>query len=264
METCGNTGSKLVLFTGEDTSFGKEPLGADAVRVVKFDFDQKKITVVAFSRDLLLKTGSLADAAHPESELGLAYYYKKQATNGSEKHKVTISTEVVGQILYDNFGVQPANYFTIQLDSAAGMIDSIGGIEVVVPEAITTEYGLVIPAGKQLMDGKTAEEYARTFVQGDSTRLQRQNLFAKALQDKILTANILPKVPDLYKQFDKAIVTDLSPKQIADLACMAKEVPQAQIAFHEIGGELVTEQEGGILLPHFDEIKASLEKWLGQ
>jgi len=263
-ETCGNTGSLLVLFTGEDTAQGKWPLGADAVRVAKFDFDNKKITVVAFSRDLWVKTPGLADQNYLETELGLAYYYKKQATNGSDNDRVTVSTEIVGQALYDNFELKPQNYFTIQLDSASAMIDTIGGMDVVVPVAITTEYGLQIPAGRQMMDGKVASEYVRTFVQGDATRLQRQNLFIKALQDKILSANILPKVPDLYKQFDNAIVTDLSPKQIVDLACMAKEVPQSQVAFHEIGADLVTEQAGGILVPHVDEIKAKLKEWLGQ
>ncbi len=265
-ETCGNTGSWLVLFTGEDTSKGKWPLGADAVRVIKVDFDNKKITVVAFSRDLWVKTAGLAAQNYPETELGLAYYYKKQATNGSDKHKVTVSTELVAQALVDNFDLAPQKYFTLQLDSTAAMIDTIGGVDVLVPQAITTEYGTQIPAGQQLMSGAVASEYVRTFVQGDATRLERQNLFIKALQEKVLNANILPKVPDLYKQFDKAIVTDLTPKQISELACMAKEVPQSQIDFHEIeeGSDLVTVKSGGILMPKVDAIKAALKEWFGQ
>ena len=206
----------------------------------------------------------LAEQNYPETELGLSYYYKKQATNGSEKHVVTISTEQVAQALYDNFALEPQNYFTIQLDSVAPMIDSIGGVDVEVPYAITTEYGQEIQAGMQTMDGATASEYVRTFVEGDATRLQRQNLFIKALQNKILSAEILTKVPDLYKQFNQAIVTDLTPKQIGELACMADAVPQDQIEFHEIGGDLVSEQEAGILIPNVDAIKLKLAEWLGE
>ncbi len=263
-ETCGNTGSLIVLFTGEDFSYGQWPLGADAVRVAKFDFSGKQINTVAFPRDLWVKTPGLAEQNLTETSLGLSYYYIKQATNGSDKHKVTVATSQVAQALYDNFGLAPQYYYTVQLNDTIPMIDTVGGIDIDVPEALTTEYGLYIPAGPQTMDGKTAIEYVRTSVQGDATRLQRQNLFLKALKTKVASANILPKVPDLYKQFDKAIVTDLSPKQINDLACLANTLSQDQITFYDIGGNLVTRRSDGILLPNVDQIKAKLAEWLGE
>ena len=174
-----------------------------------------------------------------------------------------MATSQVAQALYDNFGLAPQYYFTVQLNDTIPMIDTIGGIDIDVPEAITTEYGLDIPSGPQTMDSKTAIEYARTFVQGDATRLQRQNLLLQALKAKVFNAKILPKVPDLYKQFDKAIVTDLSPKQINDLACLGDTLSQEQIAFYEIGGDLVSEGSGGILVPNVEKIKGKLSEWLG-
>jgi LCP family protein required for cell wall assembly len=262
--SCGETGVKLLLFTGADFSIGVPPLGADSVRVVKVDYDNKKITVVAFPRDLWVKTAELAELKYPETRLGLAYHFKKEATDGSDKHKITLATALIGQTLYDNFGLTPQYYFTLQLDNTAAMVDTINGIEITVPEEITTERGVVISAGPQTMDGKIVTEYVRSFVKGETSRLKRQNLFVKALQNKLLSAEILPKVPDLYKQFDKAIVTDLSPKQLADLACMAEEVPQDQIAFHEVNGDLVTAQADGALIPNVEKIKAKLNEWLGQ
>ncbi len=263
-ETCGNTGSLIVLFTGDDFSYGDWPLGADAVRVAKFDFSGKQITAVTFPRDLWIKTPGLAEQKITETALGLSYYYKKQATNGSDQHKITMATSQVAQVLYDTFGLVPQDYFTVQLNDMVPMIDTIGGIDIDVPEAITTKYGLYIPAGLQTMDGKTAIEYARTYVQGDAIRLQRQNLFLRALKTKVLNAKILPKVPDLYKQFDKSIVTDLSPKQVYDLACLADTLSQDQIAFYEIGGDLVTERADGMLVPNVDKIKEKLTEWLGE
>lgn len=263
---CGNTGAMLVLFTGEDFKQGKWPLGADTVRVVKVDFSNKKIVVVGFPRDLWVKTPGLADQDFPETRLGLSYFYKKQATNGSDKHKVTVATAQVAQALLDNFGLQPEKYLTLQLQTVPQMIDTIGGLDIDVPEAFTTEYGVSFDAGPQHMDGAMAAEYLRAFAQSgkgsDLLRLSRQNIFIKALREKALSASIIPKIPDLYKQFDQAVVTDLSPKQIADLACMAREVPQKDIEFHEIVGGLVTEQADFLLMPDVEKIKEALKAWL--
>ena len=237
-EVCGNTGSMLVLFTGEDYTRGVWPLGADTVRVAKFDFSNRKIVVVGFPRDLWVKTPGLASLNYPETRLGLSYHYMKEGTNGSDKHKITVSTEQVAQAIYDNFGLEPQKYFTIQLQNSPEMIDTIGGLDINVPEAFTSEYGVSFAAGMQHMDGGMATEYVRAYKEnsegGDLLRFPRQNVFIQAVQEKMISADIITKVPELYKQFDKNIVTDLSPKQIADLACMAKEVPQADIEFHEI------------------------------
>ena len=265
-EVCGNTGSMLVLFTGEDFSKGVAPLGADSVRVVKVDFSNKKIIVVGFPRDLWVKTAGLAGQNFPETRLGLAYHYKKEATSGSDQHKITTATTQIAQALYDNFGLRPDKYLTIQLQNTPAFIDTIGGLDINVPQAFTSQYGVSFSAGSQHMDGAKATEYVRSWSEdkkeGDLLRFPRQNVFIKAVQDKVLTADILAKVPDLYKQFDKSIVTDLSPKQIADLACMAKEVPQKDITFHEIvPTDLVTEQADRALMPNVEKIKAALKAW---
>jgi LCP family protein required for cell wall assembly len=269
-EVCGNTGSLLVLFTGEDFTRGVWPLGADTVRVVQVNFSDRKIVVVGFPRDLWVKTPGLEELDYPETRLGLAYHYKKEGTSGSDKHKVTTATEQVAQALYDNFDLEPETYFTVQLKELPGMINTIGGVDVDVPQAFTNEYGVEFTAGMQHMNGQQVTEYVRSWAEnqneGDMLRFPRQNLLIMALQDQVLNADLLPKIPDLYKQYDKAIVTDLSPNQIKDIACMIKEVPQQEIEFHEIDIEsgLVTEGEDFVLMPKVDEIKAKLSEWLGE
>jgi len=264
VETCGNTGTLTVLFTGVDSSTGDWPLGADSVRVVKFDFDQKKMVVVAFPRDLWVTTSGLADQGIPASKLGLAYHYKWQNTLGSDKHRTTTATTLIGQSLYDTFGLAPQSYFTMQLDNVAEMINTVGGVEIDNPTAFTSEYGVYFPAGTQTMDGARAKEYVRAFVEGDDVRLQRQDLFIQGLQDRVVSTDILTSVPDLIKQFDKSINTDLSPKQLADLACMAKEVPQDQIEFYQVYGNLVTLRSDGALVPNIELVTTKLKEWLGE
>ena len=267
-ETCGSTGVLRVLFTGADFNQGEPPLGADAVRILKVDYDNKAVTVVAFPRDMLVKTPGLADLNIAESPLGLAYHTRKEATQGEDKHRITKATELIAQVLVDNFSY-PAEkkdyyYLTLQLNEVAGMIDSIGGVEVNLPETITTDHDVTFSAGKQVLDGKLSAEYLRAYEPGgDPARLKRQNLYVKALQDKILSADIISKIPDLLKQFDKAVVTDLSPKQIQSLSCMLQEVPKEEIQFHEIGVDngLVSDGQNGALIPDVEKIKVALKEW---
>lgn len=268
---CGETGAQFVLFTGADFSMGNPPLGADAIRLARIDYDAKKIVVVAFPRDLLVQTPGLADLDISQSALGLAFQSRKEDTKGDSRHKVTVATELLAQTLVENFGY-PTNakkydYLTLQLDEIGAMIDTIGGVPIDLPESITTERNVTFPAGQQTLDGALSAEYVRSKEPGgDYARLQRQNLYMTALQAQVLNVGLLPKIPDLYKQFDKAIVTSLSPKQLQSLACMSEAVPLDKIEFHEISLEnaLVTQGEGELLVPTNDKIKAALKEWFGE
>ncbi len=264
---CGETGRMLILFTGADFSGGVPPLGADAVRVLQVDFDAPAIVSVAFPRDLWVQTPALKDQDILATRLGLAYYFKKEATLGAEKHRVTVATGVLAQTLIDNFDLETEKYFTLQLDNVTEMIDTIGGVPINNPEAFTNEYGVTFPKGEQVLDGRLSSEFVRSYEPGkDAARRARQTLFAKALQDKVVSADVLVKVPDLIKQFDKAIVTDLSPKQLVALACMADQVPTSEVKYYEIDETLTTAREVGefdpVLDPHVEDILARLKEWL--
>jgi hypothetical protein len=71
---CGQTGSMTLLVIGSDTLGSSKPNGADAIRVVKVDFDDQTIKIITFPRDLLVQTASVNKAAQLEQKLGLTYY----------------------------------------------------------------------------------------------------------------------------------------------------------------------------------------------
>jgi LCP family protein required for cell wall assembly len=264
---CGGRGNLLLLFVGTDFSGGVWPQGADAVRVVKLDFDHEKITVVAFPRDLWVKTAGLANQNISATRLGLSYFYMENATMGTEKHKVTTATTLIGQALYDNFGVAPQTYLTVQMKNLNEMVDAVGGVDIKIPEAFVSDYKISFPAGLQHLDGAQAREYIRTYNPGgDAARRERQNQFAKAMQENLLGAGLIARLPELFTQFNQSIVTDLTPETIGELTCLVKAVPEEQISFYEISGNLVTTRDTGeavpVLDPKVDEIKARLREWL--
>ncbi|NMC78243.1 MAG: hypothetical protein GYA59_02675 [Chloroflexi bacterium] len=85
--TCGETGTLSLLFIGADYSGGNPPPGADAIRLIRVDYDVKTVLIVSLPRDLWLPASGLNDPNMPEQTLRLAYYYKKQASTGSDKSR---------------------------------------------------------------------------------------------------------------------------------------------------------------------------------
>lgn len=258
---CGMTGTLDLLFNGTGEADGM--ITADAIRLLRFDFDQASITVVAFPRDLWVKTGSLADLNISEAKLGESYYFKQAAVKGDERAKTLAGTNVVAQSLYDNFQVRPHHYLTLNLVPFGKMIDTIGGVEIEVPYDLPLNTGEVLPAGKRVLDGRLSMEYIRALaLGGDAARIQRQNLYVQGLRDKVLNARIIPRVPALLAQFNEVLVTDLSAQQLISLACMAEAVPSEQIVQYRIDEEMYTFRADEALIPDVHVILSSLAKWL--
>jgi len=234
-KTCGETGSKIILFVGADVLGSAKPNGADSIRLIKVNFDTQTIKTITFPRDLLIKTGSVNDASKYEQPLGMTYFSAFEAASGTPLEKNAVGAGVVAQLLRDNFGVQPQFYITVQMDKFAAMVDTVGGIEITVPAAVTTEHNISFAAGKQTLNGAMATEYARFLNPGgESARTARQNEVINALQTKIINIGILPQVPTLITQFKEALITDMSAEQLVNLACLAITMPKENVSFSAI------------------------------
>lgn len=234
-KTCGETGSKVIVFIGSDVLGSSKPNGADAIRLIKVNYDTQTIKIITFPRDLLIKTGSVNDAAKYQQPLGLTYFTAFEAALGTPLEKNAVGAGVVAQLIRDNFGVQPQFYVTVQMDKFAAMIDTVGGVEVTLPAAITTEHNVTFPAGKQTLTGALATEYVRALNPGgESARTARQNEVVNALQAKMISVNTLPQIPTLITQFKDAFITDLSVEQLTNLACLALTMPKENVTFGAI------------------------------
>jgi len=102
-------------------------------------------------------------------------------------------------------GVKIDYYAAVNFDAFVEIVDQIGGIDIVAPEAITDEtypdrcYGydpFQIEAGDQHLDGQTALKYARTRATfgGDVDRAGRQQAVVLAVRDRVLSLNMLPSL----------------------------------------------------------------------
>jgi len=252
---CGRNGKINLLMLGADPSLGVPPYGADAIRLVQIDFDEKKVTSLAISRDLVVSVDG------EEMKIGQVFKYQCDCTQGDNQTKMKAATNRVAQLIYDNYGLLADHYFTFDRDTFIPMVDAIGGVDINNPKAFSNERGTNFETGKLHLDGKLATEYICTMGPGgDIERIVRQNVFLEGVRSKLLTFDVLKKVPDLYTQFEKTIVTDLSVEDFQQLACMINEVPSGSIQIYEMDKDLNIIDAKGLKYDYKGEFKAFLLK----
>ena len=243
-KVCGHDGSLTILLTGADATGGNPPYGADAIRVMKVDFSNQSVDVLTIPRDLVVQLNGIAPDNQGENAIGEAYWFEKEAIDGTDKEKVEKATNFLAQTLVDNFNLESNHYLTLQLDSIEAMVDAIGGVEIFLPTEIVSERDMVFPAGKQVLNGEQATEFLRTKLPGgDAARADRQTLFLDASQDQVLSTGTIVKAPELFEQFQEAITTDLSPKLITDMVCLMEKVTPASTKYYVIPNDMVSLDE---------------------
>ena len=134
----------------------------------------------------------------------------------------------------------PINFFA-QIDFYAfeKFIDTIGGIDVDVPEKIAIDplgkdNNVTLEPGAQTLNGALALAYARArYTAGDDfDRAVRQQQVIFAIREKVLDPRHLPellaKAPQIYQDLSNGIHTNMSFEQAMQLALLVKDIPLDQ------------------------------------
>ncbi len=245
--------SVLILLTKE-----AEPEGARhllALRLVEVDFPGRAVTSVFFPRELVV---TAADLTGGQARLEEIFRQAMLATQDD----VSAATSRVAQALYDTFGVASQHYITIDLSGLARTIDAAGGVDVQIQkEYDATAVGLPrFQPGRMHMDGWLALSYSTaTSAAARWDGLHRQTEVLRALKVQVLRPSILPRLPDLMREFRGTVVTDLSLQQGTDFVCLAGQITSDQVIFLGVEAGLVTEQPNGDLLPEVQAIRELLD-----
>jgi anionic cell wall polymer biosynthesis LytR-Cps2A-Psr (LCP) family protein len=119
----------------------------------------------------------------------------------------------------------PIDYFIlIDMASFADIVDSIGGINVCVPENVFVNGNLVFLAGCQQMDGTKALEFARTRQDSsDYQRMERQRLVQDALISQSDPTTILNNFQSLAQTGARYVKTDIPQNEIGFLLSLASK-----------------------------------------
>ena len=141
------------------------------------------------------------------------YIEKFGLKNGAEKYLNTVSAL---------FSLPLDAYLLFDTKALSAFVDSLGGIEVNVPYAITyfdehTQKEAVIQNGRQLLDGNAAVAFVRhrsSYTEGDLGRLDAQMRFVASAFKKLASLRFPMQYVEIYQKNAAKVLTNLSEKDI--------------------------------------------------
>ena len=97
---------------------------------------------------------------------------------------------------------------------------------------------------------------SRIRINGTFSRADNQNRVLCALRAKLVSADVLPNIPNLIRSFKGAVQTSLSPEQLGQLACVGTKLQSQNIVFGSFPQQLF--EQGRTYDPVF---KKSIFTW---
>lgn len=227
-----SSGRMTILLMGidqrpDETGAGGDPGRTDSLMLVSLDFDDHLASMVSIPRD-----GFVVIPGHGNERINAAYTYGELERRGDGPR---LAERTVEQL----FGIHVDRYALVDIHSMEQVIDSLGGIWIDNPyrlrdtEYPTDDYRTItidIPAGRQLMDGVTAVEYARTrHPDSDYGRQGRQQQVLMAIRDRALQFDVIPRIPQLLPQVHDLVHTDISVAEALRLANFGRGLDSSHI-----------------------------------
>jgi LCP family protein required for cell wall assembly len=250
-----------ILFLGTDRRIGDEgSSNTDTLMIFHLEPDTRRMAIISIPRDLYVDI-----RGHGQSRINTAYALGEFDGTGG--------LILAAQTVSESLGVAIDHTVLVNFQAAVTLIDAIGGVDIDVPYAISDptypDQGIgydpfYLSAGEQHLDGATALKYARTRASagGDFDRAARQRQLVLAIRDQILQLELLPELiarsPQLWKDLQGTITTQLTLSQIVDLALIAQRITDERITVAGIDQTYTTPYttpEGAqVLLPNEDKI----------
>ena len=220
---------------------------SDVIRVVRVDFVTPKMTVLALPRDLWIEIPEIEEEhGITHGKLNQAYFY---GTPGMGYYDGPgAGAGLLARTLDLNFDLAVDHYGAVNMQTFVKLVDAVGGIDIYLPTDMdgtpvddkTEDMGYFY-AGQQHFTGDQALRFSRIRKRYNVfTRTSNQNMVLCALKDKVTSAAVVPKIPQIIAAFQDAILTDLSPVQLAQLACLAPKLDADSLVFTSISEDLLT------------------------
>ncbi|MBO9539354.1 LCP family protein [bacterium] len=211
-----------ILLIGSDAGFtgnrrdATAPVRSDTLIVASLDPTHRSIQLLSIPRDTRVEI----PGRQGFDKINAAFAY-----GGPE-----LTMDTVARFL----DVPIDHYVRLKLEALPELVDLLGGVEVEVEKNMRYRdraggLSIALKKGPQLLDGAKAEQYLRFRhdVNGDIGRVQRQQVFLRALRERLMQPSSLAMLPQLLETAYRSVETDLPFDQILRYALWAKDL-QAQ------------------------------------
>lgn len=220
-----------VLVMGADRTSGLY----DVLMLVHVDLTVPSATVLQIPRDTY--------ASYTESA------YRK--LNGAAR--ALGGEEAFCSFLSESFGIAVDRYVLLDADVLAEVVDTVGGVEIMLPDALHYEdpaqsLTIDLPAGEQTLDGRTAEYFVRYrmgYVRGDLGRMDAQKLFLASLAKKVKSSMSITTSLKLVATLLPRIKTNLTLFECSDLLRALYAMDEENVWMLTLPGEEAIAKKSG-------------------
>jgi LCP family protein required for cell wall assembly len=234
---CGGPRVMFILLVGSDARQDSYAIGlADSMRLVRVDFVEASVQVLAFPRDLYVEIPDIEEhGGITHGKLNQAFLYGNPGYNYFDGPGQ--GPGLLARTLEHNFGAQVDHYVAVNLQTFVRIIDTLGGIDVNLPYVIdgrvrgSRDPNRYFAAGPQHLDGYRTMLLTRLRPGGDLQRMEIQNLILRALADQLLSPATILKFPQLIRSFEESIQMDLNPTVSGQLLCLRRQLDTEKIDF---------------------------------
>lgn len=224
---------------GNDPNMG-QPL-AQTVIIITIDPKTNYVGMLSIPRDM-----QISDPAYsyvpPGGKIDEVFQSAWQGNDASTKARAAAGH--IMDVIQNNYGIRIDHYAWVGLQGFIKVINELGGIDIDVTHPITDDdypddtsttsggnvYGyqrLYLPPGPQHLDGQTTLEYVRTRhadLGGDFGRTERQQQVLSQMKEEITQSRAIAKAPQILKDLDGYLMTDMTLNQLASFAQIAQNV----------------------------------------
>ena len=217
-----------MVLLGADYRKGETEARADTIIVARIDPETRRVWLLSIPRDTRVEI-----PGYGVDKINAAHFY------GGPKLVVETVTAFTG--------IPINHYAEIDFTGFRKMVDALGGVWVDVDVLIdddkadsgTANKVTRIEPGYQLLNGEAALTYVRSrdFPDADFTRMKHQQTFFKALADQATKLDSVLKVPGMVKDVAQYIKTDLSMRELIDIALALRSMGASGIDTATLTGE---------------------------
>ncbi|WP_225913879.1 LCP family protein [Leptolyngbya ohadii] len=227
---------------------------SDSMLLVRFDPQSHQLTVLSLPRD----TRTLVEGAGT-TKLNEANVY------GGPALAARSVTELLG-------GVEIDRYVRINVQGVEKLIDALGGVKVNVPQDMSYKDDsqhlyINLKKGEQLLNGAQAVQFLRFRYDalGDIGRVQRQQMFMRALVEQALKPTTLSKTPQVLSVIQSNLDTNLNVEELIALAGFAAQTNRPNVKMLMLPGSFSSssEYEASYWLPNQFKIDALMQQYFG-
>jgi LCP family protein required for cell wall assembly len=169
-------------------------------------------------------------------------------------------------------GVAIDRYVRINVQGVEKLIDALGGVTVTVPQDMkyqddSQHLYINLKAGEQHLDGNKALQFLRFRydANGDIGRVQRQQMFMRALAEQTINPATIARLPKILSVVQSNVDTNLSVEELLAMLGYASQVNRSNVQMLMLPGNFSSPSDysTSYWLPSYGDIDTLMDQYFG-